>query len=321
MLAHSFLIVSSSKLLITRTGIKARTSSILGLWFPWPIYMFFEMRFDLGTLDSGERSLPFGLLVNKPKPIAEYSYINGCEVWIENSISRINVQHYKACRVMLNNELEWQPLWILFLHTIPSTMAFKLKYALPIIGYNNLHIGQDMFGWLPPITKNLLIWEKLFVFVFDFSKLALICMIKISGAWHAFHAIAKTEWHHNCVVIATEGVILWWPGHRRGVFGINLKVIVAIVTELCTHSISAMHACHAPKICILHTSANFEVRHNFSQTNNFSQIIQFGVLHMYMVGVETFCRKWLSTDASRQEDILTSCARVCLITIQLEVRQ
>ena len=27
------------------------------------IYMFFEMRFDLGTLDSGERSLPFGLLV------------------------------------------------------------------------------------------------------------------------------------------------------------------------------------------------------------------------------------------------------------------
>ena len=25
--------------------------------------MFFEMRFDLGTLDSGERLLPFGLLV------------------------------------------------------------------------------------------------------------------------------------------------------------------------------------------------------------------------------------------------------------------
>ena len=25
--------------------------------------MFSEMRFDLGTLDSGERSLPFGLLV------------------------------------------------------------------------------------------------------------------------------------------------------------------------------------------------------------------------------------------------------------------
>ena len=42
---------------------KARTSLIWGLWFPWPIYMFFEMRFYLGILDSGERSLPFGLLV------------------------------------------------------------------------------------------------------------------------------------------------------------------------------------------------------------------------------------------------------------------
>ena len=63
MLAHSFLIKSSSKLLVTRTGIKARMSLISVLWFPWPIYMFFEMRFDLGTLDSGERSLPFGLLV------------------------------------------------------------------------------------------------------------------------------------------------------------------------------------------------------------------------------------------------------------------
>ena len=27
------------------------------------LYRFFEMRLDLGTLDSGERSLPFGLLV------------------------------------------------------------------------------------------------------------------------------------------------------------------------------------------------------------------------------------------------------------------
>ena len=62
-LAHSFLMESPSKLLVTRTGIKAWISSISGLWFPWPIYMFFEMRFDLGTFDSGERSLPFGLLV------------------------------------------------------------------------------------------------------------------------------------------------------------------------------------------------------------------------------------------------------------------
>ena len=31
--------------------------------------MFLEMRFDLGTLDSGEGLLPFGLLVNVPREI------------------------------------------------------------------------------------------------------------------------------------------------------------------------------------------------------------------------------------------------------------
>ena len=37
--------------------------------------MFFEMRFDLGTLDSGERSLPFGLLVKKTgRRLALYLY-------------------------------------------------------------------------------------------------------------------------------------------------------------------------------------------------------------------------------------------------------
>ena len=43
-------------------------------------------------------------------------------------------------------------------------------------------------------------------------------------------------------------------------FGINLKLLVAMITELCTHSISAMacNACHAPEICIVHTSDNFE---------------------------------------------------------------
>ena len=62
MVAHSFLIESLSKLLVTRTAIKAQVSLI---WFPWPIYIFFEMTFDLGTLDSGERLLPFGLLVSR----------------------------------------------------------------------------------------------------------------------------------------------------------------------------------------------------------------------------------------------------------------
>ena len=32
----------------------------------------FEMRFDLGTLDSGERSLPFGLLVGQTLHLLPY---------------------------------------------------------------------------------------------------------------------------------------------------------------------------------------------------------------------------------------------------------
>ena len=51
-------------------------------------------------------------------------------------------------------------------------------------------------------------------------------------------------------------------------YGIDLKVIVAMVTELCINFISAMacNACHAPEIFIQHTSANFET----SKTQIFS---------------------------------------------------
>ena len=101
MLARSFLIESSSKLLVTRIGIKVWLSSILGwirplilelLALEWRKFHTFELehlwsqlanldqilcsiigvgerlhkvlgQIYLGTLDSGERSLPFGLLV------------------------------------------------------------------------------------------------------------------------------------------------------------------------------------------------------------------------------------------------------------------
>ena len=59
-------------------------------------------------------------------------------------------------------------------------------------------------------------------------------------------------------------------------YGINLKVLVAMVTELCTHFNSAMayNACHAPEIFILHNSANFEKsKTQIFSNNNFSQII------------------------------------------------
>ena len=64
MLAHSFLIESSSKLLVTRTGIKEFDfGPLVSMAHLFVVVVFFSMRFDLGTLDSGERSLPFGLLV------------------------------------------------------------------------------------------------------------------------------------------------------------------------------------------------------------------------------------------------------------------
>ena len=71
--------------------------------------------------------------------------------------------------------------------------------------------------------------------MFDVLKLSLVCRMKNSGGWHALHAIAEVELHQTCVAIATERVILGWPGNFIG------GKCVAMVTKLC---ISAM-ACNA----------------------------------------------------------------------------
>ena len=62
MLAHSFLIKSSSKLLVIRTGIKARMSLISGLWFPWPIYMFLKWDLTLAHWTQVSDRCPLGYL-------------------------------------------------------------------------------------------------------------------------------------------------------------------------------------------------------------------------------------------------------------------
>ena len=64
--------------------------------------------------------------------------LNGCGVRIENSVMRVTVRHHKACRVMPNSYPKWRNFQyalnshyrFFFLHTFPSTIAFKLKYAL-----------------------------------------------------------------------------------------------------------------------------------------------------------------------------------------------
>ena len=158
MLAHSFLIVSSSKLLITRTGIKARTSSILGLWFPWPIYMFFEMRFDLGTLDSGERSLPFGLLViaiawDETSILVTVhfsmktftSYVIGAKPWCGTmSASTNNVLCLMTCA--------WR--W--------SRIAMTLSAGVPHSGCSKISVRQNLIS---NIRKTSLIWYRIIMHI------------------------------------------------------------------------------------------------------------------------------------------------------------
>ena len=50
----------------------------------------FEMRFDLGTLDSGERSLPFGLLVR-------VSELVGFDTFCRGFSTGLNYSHWDSC--------------------------------------------------------------------------------------------------------------------------------------------------------------------------------------------------------------------------------
>ena len=53
---------------------------------------------------------------------------NGCEVRIKNSVTRVSRDAKQLSRVTEFSIGTEKPLWILF--TFPSTIAFKLEYAL-----------------------------------------------------------------------------------------------------------------------------------------------------------------------------------------------
>ena len=60
---------------------------------------------------------------------------NGCEVWIENSFTRVTVQHHKACRVRHPEWLNFQftpknHYRFFFLHTLPLTTTFSIENVL-----------------------------------------------------------------------------------------------------------------------------------------------------------------------------------------------
>ena len=63
-----------NRIIIKVAGNQDRHKSLdefdFGPLFPWPIYMFFEMGFDLGTLDSGEDGCTSGCLFSSPEPKA-----------------------------------------------------------------------------------------------------------------------------------------------------------------------------------------------------------------------------------------------------------
>ena len=62
---------------------------------------------------------------------------NGCELRIENSVTTVIVRHGEVCRVMPNSYPEWRGFQFapnnhygfFFLHTLPSTIAFRLEYV------------------------------------------------------------------------------------------------------------------------------------------------------------------------------------------------
>ena len=94
-------------------------------------------------------------------------------------------------------------------------------------------------------------------------------------AEHDMHFIPMQKWYdiilhcHSNRRGQTLMVSWLW---RRVIYGINLRVLVAMVTELCTLFISAMvwNAYHALQWYEMHTSANFEK----SKTHIFSVFLK-----------------------------------------------
>ena len=80
---------------------------------------------------------------------------NGCEVWIENSITRITVQHHKTCPCDGIFNSHWTTIIdSFFLHTLPSMVVFKLEYAV----FDLFYAGINAFAikkcsvWLLSMT-------------------------------------------------------------------------------------------------------------------------------------------------------------------------
>ena len=89
--------------------------------------------------------------------------VTGYEVRIENSVTRVTVQHYKACPVMLKSYPKWRNFQFalnnhngFFLHTLPSTIVFfSILIILSILCWNIYIFGQEMFRLAPTYNANI----------------------------------------------------------------------------------------------------------------------------------------------------------------------
>ena len=95
---------------------------------------------------------------------------SGCKVQIENSIKRVIVRYHEAYHMMANSYPEWwnfqfaphNHFGFFFLHTLPSTIAFKLEYALFYKFYSIISIcSQDLFGSVPQWRWHWNVWWKM----------------------------------------------------------------------------------------------------------------------------------------------------------------
>ena len=159
MLAHSFLIKSSSKLLVTRTGIKARMSLISGLWFPWPIYMFLKWDLTLAHWTQVSDRCPLGYL---------FGYVSEMMVFWETLGRLIQLGYvwsYDATlfilslgifRHILNSKIShaksFKFLWLMF-----SAMSNKIRFLIRLVPEDKVKcaIPRSACNGLPECEQKL----------------------------------------------------------------------------------------------------------------------------------------------------------------------
>ena len=101
--------------------------------------------------------------------VRHHSACNGCSVRIENFVTRVTVRHHEACRVMPNSYPEWRNFQFepnnhyrfFFLHTLPSTIAFRLEYVLFYQLYAKITTFFSIKKRSVRLLGRRLVWRKL----------------------------------------------------------------------------------------------------------------------------------------------------------------